>query len=132
MLTSADVARKGAKAHRSYSSSRMAAFAPIGAAGFALNPGEAVPLILNLATKEGQKFYKDATKPLFREEELFNLGSKNMNILIKLLKERAKQYSWTGLGGIAKVPENLASAIGGPQVNIITQYREKTLDNLRL
>ena len=109
----------------------MAAFAPIGAAVFALNPGEAVPGILNMTTKEGQKFYKDATRPLFREEELFDLSSENLNILIKLLKERAEQYNWIGPGGIAMVPENPAAAIG-PEVNVITQYGEKTLDELRL
>ena len=68
---------------------------------------------------------------LFREEELFDLRSENLNILIKLLKERAEQYNWTGPGGIAMVPENLANAVGSPQVNIITQYGEKTLDKLR-
>ena len=65
----------------------MAAFAPIGPPVFALNPGEAVPGIINLSTKEGDKFYKTATKPLFPEGELFDLGTANLNILIKLLKE---------------------------------------------
>ena len=111
--------------------SKYGSFCPYRSGGVRFEPRRSRPRYSQHDNQGRPVFYKDATRPLFREEELFDLSSENLNILIKLLKERAEQYNWIGPGGIAMVPENPAAA-AGPEVNVITQYGEKTLDELRL
>ena len=55
----------------------MAAAEAVGPAPFALNPGEAVPGILNFSTREGTKYFSRATARL-DPEELFDVESEGL------------------------------------------------------
>jgi len=71
---------------------------------FARTPGEASKgHIIDFGTPEGNKFYKEATKPL---DSLHDLSATNLRDFIGLLEHRAEVYDWTTINEFEDPEDN--------------------------
>ena len=88
--------------------------------------------IIDFATKEGKKYYENATKPLFNKDQAFDVEPDKFRTFISLLTTRAKDLGFLIPGtGICMVPPDPNQPNQGLYINIIKDYGSRTLDDIR-
>jgi hypothetical protein len=64
-------------------------------AAFALNPGQvAVHTVIDYTTSEGQRIFRESTKPLFAESNKFALSADRIQSFLQTLKARGSVNGW--------------------------------------
>ena len=81
---------------------------------------------LDFSTKQGRKYYEQATRSLFSTDEKFDVEPSRFQLFINLLNTRARDLGMLEDGSNAKVPLDLA-APGANQVDLINDYGRVTL-----
>jgi hypothetical protein len=96
---------------------------------FALNPAQAISCAIDMSAREGVKFYGRAVKPL-DADDLFDARPEDLHRFVLLLNERAREFNWTAVGGILRIPENPDESLMGPHVHLVTHYGERTVKEI--
>jgi hypothetical protein len=102
------------------------------AVAFSSRPGRANLGIIDLTTRDGVKYFERASKSVFDDGATYEADDEQMHNFTKGVKERGEEYGWISPGGgILMIPPDPLQPMIGPHVNIVTNYGEKTLEEVR-
>ena len=96
---------------------------------FALHPADAIQGIINLTMREGVKLYQNATRSFYTDPAgYFNCEAPGLHGFLKEVEGRASRFGWRD--AILEIRNDIANLFGGT-TNLLTHYRELSLDHLR-
>jgi hypothetical protein len=103
-----------------------------GVVGFHLSPFAAMPQgqLIDYTSKEGRKFYEQATRSLFPKDEYFDVEPNKFQTLISHLSAWAKDLGFTANGGVAMVPEDAANPGAGNPIDTINDYGTASMEQI--
>ena len=87
--------------------------------------------VIDMTSKEGIKQYRQATKSLFPEGQSFDVEPDMFQTFMALLSQRTAELGMMAPGQIALVPPDPAVPGVGPFINVINNYGEKTLEEIK-
>jgi hypothetical protein len=95
------------------------------AAVFALNPGQvAVHTVIDYTTSEGQRIFRESTKPLFAESNKFALSADRIQSFLQTLKARGSVNGWN-------FNVNVGDAIAPSYKSLVDHFGEIPLSKIR-
>ena len=84
--------------------------------------------LLDYGTKEGIKIHSTATRPLFPDDEYFDVDAEEFRSFMTYLNQRCKDLGFTEApGGICLVPPDAAHPNVGDRINTVEDFGRATL-----
>jgi hypothetical protein len=99
---------------------------------FHLTPMEAIGGIIDYTTKDGKKHHSLVTRPLFSNDDLFDVEPDGLHSFVDGLSDRCVDANLMDeTDGICMVPQTLALPFGPPYTDIIRQHGTMNLEYLQ-